>query len=222
MKTRTAIFVGIFAALAMTIKSEAQSVENPKIIWGETTNIMVGNVYVSGNIGHLNLIPASMRAGIGIPDSNGVIVISLHNKITYPAYRAYELVPTNSATSNKPIDVFLPKRGEQFTLTLTDTTGAAVPKTADGLTIGKPDSLKAKTLYFLILQKGGYGYFSSPMWPGIDDPHLERLDPTKYFAIEKPGLYKLTMVQRLYVVDTNAFLEAITLPPVTVNVQVEK
>ena len=48
------------------------------------------------------------------------------------------------------------------------------------------------------------------------------LNPARYFIIEKPGLYKLTVIQRLYVADTNSYLKTITLPPVTVDVRVEK
>jgi hypothetical protein len=50
---------------------------------------------------------------------------------------------------------------------------------------------------------------------------MNDLDPTKYFKITKQGLYKLTVTQRLYVMDTNTYLKAITLPPVSVKVRVE-
>jgi hypothetical protein len=34
-------------------------------------------------------------------------------------------------------------------------------------------------------------------------------------------LYKLTLVQYMYIVDNNAYLKAIELPPVTIDVRVE-
>lgn len=220
MKIKLTVLFGIFTVLVSTITDEAQDLNSPAMIWGKTTNIMVADTFVSGIIGTLNLIPVSVRAGIGVPNSNGAIILSLHDKVIYPAFTGYELV--SAGVSNKFIGFFLPKRGEQFVLTMTDSNGVAVPKTKEGSDIGKPDSLKPKTSYHLIFLKRGYDYFSSPMRLGIDDLHLNQLDPTKYFHLEKSGTYKLTFVQRLYVVDTNSYLKAVTLPPVTVDVRVEK
>lgn len=53
------------------------------------------------------------------------------------------------------------------------------------------------------------------------NPRMSDLDPTRYFRIKQPGLYRLTVTQRIYIVDTNTYLKAITLPPVTVAVRVE-
>jgi len=41
------------------------------------------------------------------------------------------------------------------------------------------------------------------------------------FIVKITGLYKLTVSERLYVVDTNRCLKALALPPVTVDVKVK-
>ena len=68
---------------------------------------------------------------------------------------------------------------------------------------------------------------SDPAGPGVpltpeNVAKMRGLDPTAYFVLEEPGLYRLTIAQRLYVADTNSCVKAITLPPVAVNVSVQK
>lgn len=195
---------------------------NSKMIFGDTTNVLMGNLRVpGGTITHwLDLVPAVFRAVIDVPNTNGVVILSLSNKIPYPALRGYELISSPIiVNSNSFVEAYLPRLGEEFVLTMTDTNGVTVPKTTEGKTIGKPDSLKPGTNFTEARRKH---YFGSPMWPGLEGIPLQWLDPAKYFVLEKPGLYKMTFVQRLYIVDSNLCLKSISLPPVKVDVRVEK
>ncbi len=99
---------------------------------------------------------------------------------------------------------------------MTDANGKAVPKTAEGRDLGQK-GLPAK-VYWSHWER--YGYHGVDLLPH-EDCKLYPLDPTKYFMIEQPGFYKLTLAQRLYVVDTNTYLKTISLPPVTIDVKVE-
>jgi hypothetical protein len=54
-----------------------------------------------------------------------------------------------------------------------------------------------------------------------EDVPLYSFNPTNYFFIQRNGLYKLTLVQYLYVIGTNRFLEPISLPPISIEVKVE-
>lgn len=190
-----------------------------RIIAGETTNIMVGDAYVSGVIHKLSLVPISLRAVIGIFGNETNITISLHKKnAVTPVARGYELIQNSPGATNKVIVTFLPRLGEQFELTMTDAHGVVVPKTSLAETIGKSDSLKPNTPAGMARRNN---YFYIPQWADLPDSHWESLDPTKYFALEKPGAYKLVFVQRIYVEDEKTCLKSITLPAVTVNVRVE-
>jgi hypothetical protein len=110
--------------------------------------------------------------------------------------------------------IFLPPENERLGITLNDASGASVPKTADGLALTLPtlggrrwedwDKDKRECISLLAHQ----------------DVEAYPFNPANYFAIKEPGLYNLTLVQRLYVIDTNNLLKAIDLPPVSIRVRV--
>jgi len=230
MKTTSILFLGIIMSLAIFIlvtiagysgksaqghiefnlesaggEIAEQDLDNPKMLWGELTNLITGNTRISGTFSTLPPLKFSFRSGINV--NNGLIIVSLKTKrVVNPAYRAIENFTTNLITA------YLPEYNERFAVTLIDVNGVAVQKTKEGLSIGESPSLKPNTQQF-------QAKHNLPLWP--KSIFMQELDPVKYFVIEKPGLYKLTLTQRLYVVKTNTFLETITLPPVTVDVRVE-
>jgi hypothetical protein len=121
---------------------------------------------------------------------------------------------------------------------MTDTNGIPVPKTTLGLAFWQPLALKPNTGWrrFMINNHARIGLSPKGVKeiPFLDliGSHLPltpenmaeawELNPARYFLLEKPGLYKLTVTQRLYIADTNTYLKVITLPPVTVGVRVEE
>jgi hypothetical protein len=208
---------------------------NLKMIWGDTTNFLRGQF----NGGPLQTV---MRSGIDV--NNGIIVLSGQPLgVVHPARLCIEdclgplfYTPTNDQgipiTPVDPTNVIwglLPPFNERFNMAMTNLDGVPVPKTPEGRRFGRPESLKPNTEWYpqymnvykkldLIPKQVLPMSFSenSKATAGMND-----LDPTKYFKITKQGLYKLTVTQRLYVMDTNTYLKAITLPPVSVNVRVE-
>lgn len=182
---------------------------NPKITWGEATNFWTGDP--SGKY----LFIATFKAGIYV--KNSVIVLSGNPpKVVSPVEIGFANISAIQ-TNYDHIDCTLPRTNEWLNLSMVDSSGVPIPKTAEGLALGQPPSLKPHTLW---RHWGRYGY-AAPMFPNEIDMGYD-FDPTKYFILKQPGLYKLTIVQRLYVDDTNQFLKAITLPPVSVDVRVEK
>jgi hypothetical protein len=202
---------------------------NPKVIWGEATNFLRGD-HMGGNP-----VPTSLRSTIDV--SNGVIMLSGHPlKVMHPAHLYIE----NSSATNIAL-ACMPPVNERFVLTMTDANGVPVPKTPEGQALGQFSSLKPNTRWIDLPRvgtgiKGTFGIFpkqlfqmafSDKIGAGISIPSQEvakmfELDPTKYFIIQKPGLYKLAVIPRLYMEDTNTYLKIITLPPVTMDVLVEK
>ncbi len=135
----------------------------------------------------------------------------------------------------------MPPVNERFVLSLTDSDGEPVPKTPEGQALNRPPSLKPNTRWTDLpragtTQPGTFGLFpkelfkmafSDKIGAGVSIPNEEvkkmfELDPTNYFLLQKPGRYKLTVIQRLYLEDTNTYLKIISLPPVAVVVRVEK
>jgi hypothetical protein len=210
---------------------------NPKMIWGDTTNFLRGQF----NGGPLQTLQTVMRSGIDV--NGGIIILSGHPlEAAHPAQFCIEdclgplfYTPTyDHGVPGIPVDptnviyCLLPPLNERFDITMTNSDGAPVLKTPEGRRLGKPVSLKSytewsphsayKQLNFLGPKEVLPMAFSdiSQATPGMND-----LDLTKYFKIRKKGYYKLTITQRLYVMDTNTYLKAVTLPPVTVPVRVE-
>jgi hypothetical protein len=125
-------------------------------------------------------------------------------------------VNTNFDPTNR-IWTFIPPANECIALSMSDASGGLLPKTAEGLNLGQPPSLDRSARNF---QWDKYGCECAVLLPDHDF-ELYSLDPTKYFDIKNPGRYKLTLVQRIYVIDTNANLKPVELPPVSVDVEVQ-
>ncbi|MGA3284636.1 MAG: hypothetical protein ABSD57_09295 [Verrucomicrobiota bacterium] len=175
---------------------------NPKMIWGAATNFVTGDI--SGKA-----IYTALRAGINI--SNGMVVLSGNPpELLSKMEIGFENISTNFIQAARP------KLNEWLTLSMTNTNGVPLPKTAEGMALGQQSSLKTNTFWPHWRRYGT----SAPLFDHSVD--MFTFDPTKYFKIEESGLYKLTVVQRLYVINTNTYLKTITLPPVTVDVRVEK
>ena len=187
---------------------DEKNLDNPKMIWGQTTNLLVFPLNVlSGQ--QLGPTLISVRAGIDV--SNGVVVMSgSPPKLRHSIYVGHENVSSNLACA------FLPAFDQRFTATVIDSNGAPLPKTSDGMRVGRPIALKANTPW---QDWRNENYFTGTLWPQSVD--MYEFDPARYFRIERPGLYRLKIVQRLIVVNTNQFLETLTLPPVSVDVKVE-
>jgi hypothetical protein len=203
---------------------ELFTVPESQMTWGETTNFMRAD---PGG----KFMPTTLK--VGIRATNSMIVLSGQPlKLVYPAsvyiksvlgrpvwtYPETNVggVPSRNVDSSNWVSfMYLPLENDRLAVEMTDADGKPVPKTSEGAGLGQT-GLPAKVYW---RHWGRYGYHGVDLLPH-EDHELYPLDPTKYFMIENPGLYKLTLVQRLYVVDTNTYLKAITLPPVTVDVKV--
>jgi hypothetical protein len=199
------------------------TVPDSQMVWGESTNFLRADPAGTTKATELR---------VGIRCTNNAMVLSLkpfkvvqsasvylNSRLGRPVWdypvTTNDGVPTQLVTN--PVDfLFLPPENDRFVIGVTDSSGQPVPKTAQGRELGQ-SPLGGRIFW---RNWGKYGCKGCGLMPWADD-ELYALDPTKYFAIEKSGVYKLTLVQRLYMVDTNAYLKAITLPPVTLDVKVE-
>jgi hypothetical protein len=174
----------------------------------------------------------SLRLGIICP--NRTIAIRLSGAVITDADFALLNESTNSIT-------FFPAREleQRFELSLVDRNGIAVPKTSKGKAMGKPlDEPPNKPQ----AKAPDRPQWDSHEWLGRDYRIRTHIPPrsewsyslrgffdlgrsiSKMFEIEKPGEYKLTMAERMYVVkqgDSKTLLP-VTFPPITLNVKVEK
>lgn len=204
---------------------------NPKMIWGETTNFVTGDPFSSsGNT--LKSLPTSLRVGLDVRD--GAIILSGQPlRVSSPPEYLYVF------TRSIRVWAGVPPFNQAVILSMTDSNSVPVPKTAKGLALGQSPTLKPETMWIhwgmnnrnpwlevfntapcSIMTFGRYTWHTNNernvRWLG------RAIEPTEYFSIKNPGLYKLIVTLRLYVVDTNTYLKPITLPPVTVPVRVEK
>ena len=185
-------------------------VDEARMLWGEITNVIVGNDRISGTFSNLPPVNALFRSGIEA--SNGLISVSLTKNVAVSkSYMAIENVTTNL------IIVFLPEYNQRFSVVLTDTNGASVERTSEGHSVGQTPNVNP---IIGESQARRNGYHLLPLWP--NDIFEQEINPLRYFVLKEPGDYKLTLTQRLYVEDTNTFLKVITLPPISVDVRVEK
>jgi len=221
---------------------------NPKMIWGEVTNFFRGDRF--GGVPLPTALRSAINVKNGVIVLSGdplkvVNSVELYiENIAGPLYEsptAYvQGVPTFEASPTNVVIACMPPLDERLALTLTDTNGLPVTKTSEGRALNRPSSLKGKTRWS-DLPRAGTGRrgmfsifprqlfqmaFSDKIGAGVrlSGQELERawdFDPTRYFEIEKPGLYKLTIVQRINIEDTNSYLKTISLPQLTVNVRVE-
>ncbi len=233
----TFIVLAIFAGIAniTCLAGETNEVRNhamefmrvnPKMAWGDATNFVIGDTGFSGLVPKtLKPLTTSLRAGIDARD--GVIVLS--------GQPLKVQRPTDLYLFTDSIEVWIgiPPFNESVIASMTDSNGVPVPRTPKGLALGQPLTLKPETTWTR------WGMNNRNPWVKVFSiascqvmtvgTGLEKLtssgylvlDPAQYFSIENPGLYKLTVTLRLYVVETNTFLKPITLPPVSVDVRVD-
>ena len=207
--------------------SEAQSINvNPKTFWGDMTNFLRGDHFGGKSL------PTILRSAINV--NNGVIIISGNPlKTIDPAELCIKNIigslTTNSSISMSNIVLaYMPPFNEALVLAMTDSNNVPVPNTREGLLLGSPLDLKPNTRWINLPRAGSGQPGAMSLWPGeqqgIWSPtwpkECREFDPLYFFKIKKPGLYKLTVMLRLYVEDTNTYLKAIALPPVTVDVLV--
>ena len=203
---------------------------NPKMLWGNLTNFSASESVSSGQpVPQLSL---SLRAGVNV--KGGVAI--LPDKTT-------KLLPPNADiyvfTRSPNVWAGVPPFNESVILSMVDSNGASIPKTKEGLALGKPLTLPPKTTKSWWIRNNRRGWLrvlsEAPylvLMIGTDTPEAKKLrpdppehsarwmgmaiDPRRYFSIDKPGRYDLTVTLRLYVIDTNTFLKPITLPPVSI------
>ena len=219
---------------------------NPPVIWGGETNFLRGAMATG------QPLETSIRVGIQVVGGEIVLsgqplklnhpaYIGLENLHTNAYPKPDDLINTGVVPANDVIWMDLPPAKERLQLSMTDSSGVDVPKTPEGLSLGQPFSLKPKAGWSQFQPQGtgrrgmmalmpvpGLSSCGVDDWPNATFPSqedLERgkeLDPSRYFILTNMGLYKLTATLSIYVEDTNTCLKAVTLPPVTVDVRVEK
>jgi hypothetical protein len=163
----------------------------------------------------------SVAFKVGIFTSNRVIVLrGKPPKLSAPVEVYLENThgkPYWSDSKSKIIAFFfLPPDDEKIAVEMKDAKDVPVPKTAKGASLTSP-KLRGKK-WRQDLRKDGRKILG--LLP-YQDEQISLLDPAEYFAIDKPGLYKLELVQHLYVIGNDGLLEPISLPPITINVRVE-
>jgi hypothetical protein len=203
--------------------NESDRVPDSQMVWGATTNLEVRAPF--------DLVPVSFKAGIR--SSNGIIVFSRNPpKLLTPVSVYLENVHgrpiwTTPATTNNGVVshdiekgeyvgfIFLPPESERLAIVMTNVDGVAMPKTQAGLNLTLPKLGGKKWGHWDKDGRQDLALLSHA------DNELYFFDPTKYFVIEKAGMYKLRLVQHLYVIGANRLLEPLSLPPVTVDIKVE-
>jgi hypothetical protein len=160
----------------------------------------------------------SLRIGVsqGTNNSN-LISVYLHNL---------------GDSHERPLRLFLPGPNERHAVTLFDSAGREVPKTALGLQQGQPLSLDDKPASASAFSLDPSGIRGIGRRNGGSSPALDALRPASvprnhaiecsrfrlsdYFEIEVSGTYRLRLQQRLYQWNTNAVLIGVEMPPVTI------
>jgi len=119
-----------------------------------------------------------------------------------------EVFLMNSST-NDLHDLLLPEQDQRFQISLFDSSGNEVPKTAFGAQQGKP----------LLMDAHAQGVTS--VFIAVEDAvKCERFNLNAYFEIKTPGEYRLTYRQRLFQIKANGTPEGMTLPIVSVPVEI--
>jgi len=204
------------------------TITNPKMIWGEVTNFLRGDL--SGNC-----LPTSLRSGIDV--SGGVIVLSgkplrpqhparlfLQN-YSGPAFWTFPTkydqgVAISSIPTTNWVFAYMPPASHSLAMSMTDSNDTPVSKTPLGSSTGQQPALRPKTVWYRF-EKNNHGRFGLLPKEVQEITELSPLDPARYFALEVPGLYKLTLALRIFVMDTNSYVRTVTLPQVDVDVLVE-
>jgi hypothetical protein len=222
---------------------------NPKMIWGEATNFLRGDR--TGGKPLATSLRSAINVSNGVFVLSGHLLKVVDPAHLYiencmgPLYRSPtrsdQGVPAFSVAASNVVWAYMPTLNERLALTLTDANGELVPKTPQGQALGQTPSLKPNTRWTDLpragtTRRGAFAIFprqlfemafSDKIGAGIqiqpeETAKMFDFDPTNYFTILKPGLYKLEVIQRLYIEDTNRYLKAIDLPPVTADVRVDK
>jgi hypothetical protein len=113
-------------------------------------------------------------------------------------------------STNDLHDLLLPTPDQRFDISLYDPLGNGVPKTALGEQQGKPLSLAADA-------PGATAVFLAAK----DAAKCNRFNLNSIFEIKAPGVYRVAYQQRLYQIKANGIVDGITLPPVTVAVEIQ-
>jgi hypothetical protein len=194
---------------------EFYTVPDSQMVWGEPTNLQLKNPF--------DIVSAMLKAGIRSSNQEitlageplkpvGRTLVYLKNVYGRPVWT----IPHGTMTPSEYLScIFLPPVNERMGVTMVDTKGVPVRKTTNGLNLTPPALEGKKWNHWERDQRECISLLSH------EDAEVYPLDPTKYFALEKPGLYKLTLIQHIYIIDTNNLLKAVDLPPVTIDVKVE-
>lgn len=241
----TAVF-GLFRASGEDLSTRASDETlyrraNPQMAWGAVTNFARTEPWATN-------LPTSMRLALDVR-SEGIIILSgqplkpekparlLILNATGPLSRLVNNDTVNVDTN--AVSVYLPPVQQRIELSMTDSEGAPVARTREGARLGAPLALREGTPFHESTREMKRkrlfkaGVFSraftdvpfadeyAPSMTARETSETMQFDPTKYFVIKEPGLYKLTATVRFYVHGTNDLLQPIVLPPVEVDVRVE-
>ncbi len=201
----------------------AYNAANPKMIWSEPTNI-----FQECN-SRIN-ITVSVRGGIDA--SNGIIVLS---EKPLKCADDVRLCIENYSESNW-FFAYMPPIYQCLELGLADSSGAPVAATPAGALFGQKQDVKPGTPKYLYSKFHLTPFAISPkgvrqlaLSDSISDPHsrsfdqiqsLWRLDPSVYFDLNKTGEFKLTVIEKVYIFDSNSALRMVVLPPIAIPVGV--
>lgn len=217
-----ALWLGLCSANAAdspirVLAKKAQfNVPESQMTWGLTTN------FTRGDISAEAAFPAAIKAGIRSP--NHAIVLSGNLLRPAPPVSVYLEsvsgsggVATNFDPTNR-IWTFVPPTNERMAVSMFTANGDPVPKSTQGLSLGKPPTLDRSAVNF---KWDKYGCQCAVLLPDRDC-EIYSLDPAAFFDVTAIGRYKLVLVPRIYIIDTNANLKPVELPAVTINVVIEK
>lgn len=140
-----------------------------------------------------------------------------------------EIFLQNTSTNDyRSWNLRFPNPKEQFDVTLYDSSGKEVPKTALGEQQGQPLSLDGqdprKTTGIMDQFFGNNNQGGRRLRPifvsAKDATECARFNLNDYFEIKTPGKYRLTYQQRFYRWNTNSILNGVILPTVTVPLDI--
>lgn len=226
------LVIGLIGAAA---SCSAQQVA-PNIIWADATNFVRG-------ADNGEPLATSVRAGLQIEGSE-ITLSGRPLRLSHPVSLQLENLLTNDTNLNGmtntvivPMNtvtwIYLPPTNGWLFLEMTDSKGDPVPKTSVGLALDTQINLKPNTSRWSLPFKGT----RNPSFPAdvakwkevslFPNEHIaitssSELDPSRYFVLGDSGPYKLTATLCVYVQNTNTYLKPIMLPPVRVDVRVEK
>lgn len=209
-------FAGNEATNATPVTTIAEDTADMMVLGRPTNSISCGIIFYS------------YKTLSSLTNKNKIILVQ-NNQMVSDA----DVVIVNNSTNTFRFWQFWPPTELACQIALTDEHGKAVPKTALGARYGRSPTASPDNQPTIHAGKlgliGGFispGYFSS--WGGQEYNPIKNLP--QCFKLEKPGNYKFTLINRIYVrehLGTNNnwqsyVLKPLTFPPVTVGVRVEK